>query len=148
MDSQLGSPEWIGVARDFVRSVGAETTDDAVRLLARDVTCRVHGHHSLSGAFAGREAVAEHLAAVITQTDGRIHPVKFDDWMLGLRHVSVLVDVHVEVGGAAELLRHLILMRFNPEDLIDDVTVFFSDPDVAERLYGGLLRDGSTRRPS
>lgn len=146
MDYELGNPEWISSARSFVTSLGSGTTDGALALLAPEVVYRVLGHHALSGAFSGREAAAKHLEAIFTQTDGRFDPTKFDDWMLGLRHVSVLVDVHAEVGGAAQRLRHLILMRFNAEDLIEEVTVFFSDPDVAERLYGHFLRDGSTRR--
>jgi hypothetical protein len=112
------------------------------------VSYRVLGHHALSGAFSGRDQAGAHLKAIILQTDGRFDPVKFEDWMLGLFHVSVIVDVRAEVGGAGQRLRHLILMRFNAGDLIDEVTVFFSDPDVAERLYGHLLRDGSSRPES
>ncbi len=143
MDHELGNPEWIGSARSFVTSLSAAPSDDALRLLAPDVTYRVLGHHSLSGTFSGRAEVAKHLEALIKQTGGRLDPVKFDDWMLGLSHVSVLVDIHAEVGGAALRLRLLILMRFNAEDLIEDITVYFSDPEAAERLYGHLLRDGS-----
>jgi hypothetical protein len=146
MDGDFGNPEWIGIARSFVTSLGVGNTNEALKSFATDVVYRVVGHHALSGPFSGRDAVAKHFKAIITQTDGRFDPVKFDDWMLGLSHVSILVDVHVEVGGASQQLRHLILMRFNVEDLIDDVTVFFSDPEVAERLYGHLLRDGSTRQ--
>jgi hypothetical protein len=146
MDYEHGNVDWIGIARSFVTSVGDGRTDDALRLLTPDVTGRVHGHHSLSGTFSGREDVAKHFAAMMAQTDGRIDPVKFDDWMLGLRHISVLVDIHVEVGGAAELLRHLILMRFNVDDLIEELTIFFWDPDAAERLYGDRLREGPKRR--
>ena len=68
--------------------------------------------------------------------------------MLGLRHVSILVEIDAQVGGAAERLGHLILMRFNGADLVEDVTVFFSDPDVADRLYGQLLRVASSDRPA
>jgi hypothetical protein len=145
MESELGNPDWIDIARSFISSVGVASPDDALRLLAPDATYRVLGHHALAGAFSGRDAIAGHLAALITQTDGRFDPVKYVDWMLGLRHVSMLVDVHVEVGRAGLLLRHLILMAFNADDLIEEVTVFSSDPDVAERLYGHLLRDASTK---
>jgi len=148
MDNGLGNPKWISIARSFVTSLGLESTDDALRPLAPAVTFRVLGHHSLSGTFSGRDQVAKHLTSIIIQTDGRFDPVKFDDWMLGLSHVAVLVDIHAEVGGAAQRLRHLILMRFNAEDLIEEVTVFFSDPEAAERLYGHLLRDGSSRQES
>ncbi len=145
MDDDFGNPEWIDIGRSFVTSLGGARSDDALRLLAPNVAYRVLGHHSLSGAFSGREAVAQHLKAIVTQTDGRFDPVKFEDWMLGLRHVAVLLVVHAEVGGAAQQLRHLILMRFNDENLIDEVVVFFSDPEAAERLYGHLLRDDPTQ---
>jgi hypothetical protein len=138
---EFGNPKWIDIARSFVLSLGVATTDDALQSVAPNATYRVLGHHSLSGEFSGRDAIAKHLVAIVTQTDGRFDPVKFVDWMIGLRHVSVLVDVHVQVGHAAQLLRHLILMAFNAEDLIEEVIVFTSDPDVAERLYGHLLRE-------
>ncbi|MGO8876259.1 MAG: hypothetical protein ACLQNG_10920 [Acidimicrobiales bacterium] len=144
MDDELGNPQWISVARSFVTNLGLGRTDEALRSLAPTVSYRVLGHHALSGTFSGRDQVAKHLKAIILQTDGRFDPVKFDDWMLGLFHVSILVDVQAEVGGASQRLRHLILMRFNSEDLIEEATIFFSDPDVAERLYGHLLRDGSS----
>jgi hypothetical protein len=32
-------------------------------------------------------------------------------------------------------------MAFNNENLIEEVIVFTSDPDVADRLYGHLLRE-------
>ncbi|HEV8065364.1 MAG TPA: hypothetical protein VGP46_11055 [Acidimicrobiales bacterium] len=148
MDHELGNPEWLGTARAFVTNLGAHATADTLRLLAPDVSYRVLGHHALSGTFSGREAVAAHLEAIINQTDGRLDPVKFDDWMLGLSHVSVLVDILVEVGAASQRLRHLILMRFNADDLIDELTVFFSDPASADRLYGHLLRDASNKPES
>jgi hypothetical protein len=140
MEHELGNPRWIDTARSFVTSLRDTTPDEAVRFLAPDVVYRVIGHHSLSGSFSGRDAAAEHLKALITQTDGRFDPVKFVDWMLGLRHVAVLVDIHVEVGRAGRLLRHLLLMGFGADDLVTELTVFSSDPDVAERLYGHLLR--------
>lgn len=143
MDNEFGNPEWIDTARSFVTRLGTPHSDEALDLLAPNVTYRVLGHHSLSGEFTGRDAVATHLAAIVTQTAGRFDPVKFIDWMLGLSHVSVLLDVHAEVGGAAELLRLLIAMAFDGDDRIQELTVFFSDPDVAERLYGHLLRDAS-----
>ncbi len=142
MDVELGNPEWIGTARSFVGGIGVGTIDDAARLLAPDVVYRVLGHHALSGVFSGRDAVAAHLRAVISQTDGRFDPVKFDDWMLGLRHVSVLVDV--QAGGRR-------CFPATPTPALDAVRcgrphrgshgLSFSDPDVAERLYGHLLRD-------
>lgn len=144
MAEELGNPQWIDIARSFITSLGVARTDDALALLAPDATYRVLGRHALSGTFVGRDAIGEHLAALITQTDGRFDPVKFVDWMLGLRHVSLLVDVHVEVGRAEQLLRHLILMAFNIDDQIEEVTVFSSDPDVAERLYSHFLRDELT----
>jgi hypothetical protein len=110
MTDELGNPTRIDIARSFVLSLGVATTNDALQLVAPDATYRVLGHHSLSGSFSGRDAIAKHLAAIVTQTDGRFDPVKFVDWMIGLRHVSVLVDVHVQVGRAAQLLRHLILI--------------------------------------
>jgi len=146
MDYGLGNPERIGVARSFVVSLGVAKTDEALQSLAPTATLRVLGHHSLSGAFSGRLEVAKHLEMLITQTDGRFDPVKFDDWMLGITHVSVLVEIHAEVGSAAQRLRHLILMRFGHDDLIEDVTVVFLDPEAADRLYGRFLRDGASRR--
>src|SRR5580658_9156313 len=139
MGEELGNPEWVDIARSFVLSLGVPKTGDELPSVAPDATYRVLGHHSLSGAFVGRDAIARHLTAIVTQTDGRFDPVKFVDWMLGMRHVSLIVDVHVEVGRASQLLRHLILMGFNADDLIQEVVVFSSDPDVAERLYGHLL---------
>ena len=144
MEHELGNPEWIDTARSFVTLLGAPTSDDALRLLTPDVTYRVLGNHALSGAFTGRDEAARHLAALVRQTEGRIDPIKFVDWMLGLSHVSVLVDVEVEVGSAAQQIEHLILMRFNAADLIDEVIVFFADPEVADRVYGRYLRGAPT----
>jgi len=107
-----------------------------MELLAPEVTYRVLGRHSLSGEFSGRRQVAEHLARLVERTQRTFNAVKWDDWMIGDRHVAAVVTVHAQARGALYVGRQIFVAEFNPEEEIAAMFVFFEDERAAKRFFG------------
>lgn len=120
----------------FLRHVGNKDVEQSLEQLSPDVVYRVEGNHVLAGVFSGREAVAGHLIGISEKTGGHLDPFKEDDVMVGVSHVSVLVNVRMQAQSSVIRTRYLLLLRFNTQDLIDHVTVFFEDLAAVERFYG------------
>lgn len=130
------SPTRLARAQRFLLAVGTPAFADAVGELSPDVTCRVLGSNAFSGTYTGREAVAAHLDRIVRFTRGTLDPVKWLDWLVGVDHVAALVEVHAQGQGARFHGRHLLLVRFDQLDRVDEVTVFFENLAAAERFFG------------
>jgi ketosteroid isomerase-like protein len=122
-------------AREFVRLIGRKQGDEALSLLAPNVTYLVPGHTPVSGLFTGPEAVAAHVSDVLALTEGSLEDVKWEDWMVGEHYVGLLVRVRVHFTGHVYDGRHLYLIRFDNQDRIDEVVVFFEDAEAMARAF-------------
>ena len=122
-------------AREFVRLIGRKEGSEALLLLAPSVTYRVPGHTPVSGVFTGPQAVAEHVSAVLEFTQGSLEDLKWEDWMVGEQYVGLLVRVRIHFTGHVYDGRHLYLIRFDNEDRIDEVVVFFEDEEAMARAF-------------
>ena len=118
----------------FLHHLGQRDLAETLELLSPKVTYRVLGDHALAGLFTGREDVTRHLLAIAERTRGHFAPFKQDDVMVGVNHVAVLVDVRIQAPTSTMRTRLLILLGFDPAELIDAVTVFFEDLTAFERF--------------
>ena len=134
--TEASEPTRAAKATHFLRHVGKEDLAETLQLLSTQVHYHVVGDHALSGTFTGRDAVAGHLIEIAERTSGRLDPFKEEDVMVGVDHVSVLVNVRMQSKGVTFRGRYLILMRFDPHDKIDQVTVFFEDEAAISRFFG------------
>ena len=66
-----------------------------------------------------------HLMRLFERTGGTFDAFKWEDWMLGEYHVAALANVHLNTKGQMYKGRHLFLVRFDKDDLIQEITVFF-----------------------
>ncbi len=128
--------------QEFLRQVGNKDVAKTLELLSPDVTYRVVGNHVLAGMFSGRDAVAAHLVAIAQKTSGHFDPFKEDDLMVGVNHVSVLVNIRMQTPVSVLRTRLLFLLRFNASEMIDQVTVFFEELGAVERFYDSRRSDG------
>lgn len=134
--SDLADPNRLVLAQRFLTAIRTNDDDQAIKMLSENVRYHVLGNHALAGTFEGPQAVVAHLLDIANLTSGRFDVIKVQDMMLGVQHVAVLMDVHMEAERKSTLGRQLILVRFDNSDLIDSVTVFVDDLDAAERFYG------------
>jgi ketosteroid isomerase-like protein len=129
-------PTRMARAQQFLMYIGRRQVDPGIALLAPDATYRVPGNHALGGVFTGRQEIARHLTALFERTGGTFDTYKWDDWMLGEHHVAALADVHVQTRGHMYRSRHLFLVRFDVDDQIAEITVFFEDLAALAQLIG------------
>ena len=115
--------------------VGHRDQDQVKELLSPLATYRVAGGRSSLGVFSGHERVAEHLCDLVEKTKGTYEAVKWEDWMVGEHHVAAWGDIQAESRGRRFAGRVLFLLRFNLDDMIDEVIVFPEDPASAEQFF-------------
>ena len=126
----------LAIARQFLAHIGHRDVDQGIELLSADATSRVPGSRALAGTFSGRDEVMRHLTDLYERTGGTFDAYKWEDWMVGEHHVAALADVHFDAKGQMYEGRHLLLVRFDLDDKIEEITVFFGDQRSIERLLG------------
>jgi ketosteroid isomerase-like protein len=129
-------PTRMAIAQQFLAHIGHRDLDQGIELLSPDATARVPGSHALAGTFSGRDEIIRHLINLYERTGGTFEAYKWDDWMLGELHVAALASVHLNTKGQMYKGSHLLLVRFDIHDKIDEITVFFEDQRSFERLLG------------
>ncbi len=125
----------IEITQQFLAHIGHGDLDQSARLLSPDATYRVMGSHPLAGVFSGKEAICQHLVQLYERTKGTFDTVKWEDWMLGENHVAALASIRVQSRGKIYKGRNLFVVRFNSEDKISEVNIFFEDAEAAERFF-------------
>jgi ketosteroid isomerase-like protein len=129
-------PTRLSIAREFLTSIGKGDVGPALALLSPQAVYRVTGRHAMAGVFSGSEDIAHHLALLYQRTKGTFDTVKWEDWLVGEEHVAALSDVHMDVDRRMYSARHLTLVRFDLDDLIREITVYFEDEPSLERFLG------------
>lgn len=125
-------------AREFLTRCFAGDFDQATPSLAHNAVYYVPGAHLLAGEFHGAEEIVRHLTNLLTMTRGRVDVLKWDDWMVGNPHVTVLQHVQAQYSGSIYEGRQLYLLKFDVDDLITEIRVFFEDQARADRFFGRL----------
>jgi uncharacterized protein len=133
LDSQ---PSLASAARIFLQHYGRGDSDVVLRLMSEHVTYHVPGHSRLSGVFTGREAVAQHLANIHDVASGTMAASKVDDLMVGVTHVTAMVETHAQSDGRSYHGRVLYLFSFDVDGLIDGIALFPCDEAALERFVG------------
>ena len=84
---------------------------------------------------SGQAQVADHLCDLVEKTKGSFEAVKWEDWMVGMQHVSGWAHIQAEWRGRSFAGRVLFLLRFDLDDKIDEVIVFPEDPATAGEFF-------------
>jgi ketosteroid isomerase-like protein len=129
------APTRLQLAQQFMDSISRYDADGAAGLLSPKAIYRVEGANALSGTFSADEIV-NHLLSVFRRTSGTLDATKFDDWLIGDYHVVCLFQVTFHAAGRRYSGQIVYLFRFDNEDRIDKVNVFFEDPDAFSRFIG------------
>jgi ketosteroid isomerase-like protein len=129
-------PTRVDIAREFLTSIGKGDVGPSLPLLSPQAVYRVTGRHAMAGVFSGSGDIAHHLALLYQRTKGTYDTVKWEDWLVGQEHVAALSEVHIEADGRMYKARHLTLVRFDLDDLIREITVYFDDEPSLERFLG------------
>lgn len=125
----------LAVARKFLqKALGGEITE-AVQLLDPDVTYYIPGSSKLSGEFQGPDAVARHTAEFMRLTDRRVDVLKWEDWLAGVSHVALVVQLRVQRNDMTETTRFIQLVSMSEGNKIRRIEVFFSNQAAIERFF-------------
>ena len=122
----------LATAQQFVSHIGHHDFERSIELLSSDVTYRVAGTSALAGTFSGCGEVTRHLIDLVERTAGTFDALKWEDWMVGERHVAALVKIQVDAAARRYEGRVLFLVRFDVDDKIEEIVVFFEDERAAE----------------
>jgi ketosteroid isomerase-like protein len=125
----------VAIAQDFIQKALRGDLDAVAVLLDPAVTYRVPGTNHLAGRFVGLQPVLEHLVQLRAYTEGVVDFAKWEDWMVGVNHVSLLVDIFFQHLGGQHTFRAIFLLEFTEDDLIRSVEVYFSDLAEADRFF-------------
>lgn len=123
------------MAQAFFRQFIRGDVSSAATLLHEKATYWVPGSHQPSGCFAGRDAVAGHLSAVLDLTNRTVNVLQWEDWMAGVTEVAGVVHLGVQRPGRAERFKAVFLLAVDEAGLITQMEMFFSDPDSAGRFF-------------
>jgi hypothetical protein len=123
------------LAQQFMAFLGRSDVEGAVGLLSPSAIYRSEGVNSLSGTFSA-QGIVDHLLATMKRTSGSLDATKFDDWLIGEYHVACLVQITFHGAGRRYSGHVEFLFRFDSDDLIDKVNVFFEDADAFARFLG------------
>ena len=126
----------VHIARQFALHVGRRDVAQALPLLSSEVSYRVLGDHSLAGTFIGPDAVASHLIYLADRTMGTFDTLKWVDWLVGEDHVAALAEVHMQADERIFHGRPLFLMKFDINDRISEITIFFESEADALWFFG------------
>jgi ketosteroid isomerase-like protein len=126
----------MAAAQLFLSHIGRGDVDQAIDLLAENVTYVAQGNSALAGIFIGRDAVSRHLTALVERTKGTFEAFKWDDWLIGEHHVVGLSSIHGQSHGRMYKGRSVTVLAFNVADEIDHLTVFFEDQAAIDRFIG------------
>jgi ketosteroid isomerase-like protein len=124
------------IAQQLATHLGRRDFDQFIGLLSKDVEYRVGGSNVLAGDFRGPDAVVTHMKDLVNRTDGTYDAVKWEDWLVGEQYVAALVRIHAQEPGQLFASRILVLLRFDPEDKVCEITIFFEDTSAADRFFG------------
>ena len=131
----MAGEEWISIVEEFFQKSFRGEIGQAVALLDPEVTYDVSGSHPRAGHFRGPTEVARHMSDLLELTHRTLNVLRWEDWMVGVNHIAVLVHMRLQRTGAVHTTRVMILVGMSREDRIRSVEVFFADPVAAERVF-------------
>jgi ketosteroid isomerase-like protein len=129
-------PSQLEIAQRLAAHLGHLDFDELTDLLSQDVTYRVGGNHPLAGIFRGPDEVVAHMRQLVDWTGNTFDAFKWEDWLVGDRHVAALVRIHAQAHAAVYAGQILVLFGFDSADRVCDITIFFEDAIAAERFFG------------
>ncbi len=133
--SKMAGENWISTVEEFFQKCFRGEIEQAVALLDPEVTYDVSGSHPRAGRFRGPAEVAKHMSDLLEVTHGTLNVLRWEDWMVGVNHLAVLLDLRLQRTGTVHTTRVIVLVGMSNEDRIRSVEVFFADPVAADRVF-------------
>jgi hypothetical protein len=99
------------------------------------VSFQIAGWHQAAGHLEGREAVAQHLRALLGLTKRTFDVLQWEDWMAGSNHVAALAHLSVQRSGAILDFRTVYLIEVTDAAKIRRIEMFFEDQAAVENFY-------------
>lgn len=130
----MAREKWTSVVQEFLQKCFEGAIGEAVELLDPEVTYHVPGSNSQAGHFKGAQAVAQHISALLALTEHTVNVLQWEDWMLGVNYVAVLIHLRVQRIGEIHTFRTIYLAGMSREDKIRSVEIFFDDQAAADRI--------------
>jgi len=134
--TEAAPPTRLEIAQRFLLHLGHRGAEESMELLSPDVSYRVPGRHALSGTFAGREKVKQHLRDLDEAARGTFEATKWEDWLVGEHYVAAVASFTANAGGRLLATRVLYLVRFDVAGLIAGIEVYFGDESSPSRFFG------------
>jgi ketosteroid isomerase-like protein len=128
----------VTVVQEFFQKFFGGNVAAACDLLDPHVVDVVPGTHAPSGVFQGAQAVAAHLSTFLQLTEDSIDVLKWEDWMVGIDNVSVLVKIHLQREGEQHDFRVIFLVALTEYDgrqRISRIESFYSDQAAFDRFF-------------
>ena len=124
----------IAAAQEFFQRLFRGEVSSAIELLDEEVNFQIGGSHQAAGHFEGRDAVAQHLRALLGLTQRTFDVLQWEDWMAGSDHVAALAHLSVQPPGALLNFRTVYLIEMTDDAKIRRIQMFFDDQAAVENL--------------
>jgi ketosteroid isomerase-like protein len=128
----------IAAAQHFFEKAFRGEVSSAVELLDEEVSYQIAGSHQAAGHLEGREAVAQHLGALLGLTERTLDVLEWEDWMAGSRHVAALARMSVQRPGAILDFRTVYLIEMTDDAKIRRSEMFFDDRAAVENFFSWM----------
>jgi ketosteroid isomerase-like protein len=124
----------IAAAQQFFEKAFRGEVSSAIELLDEEVSFQIGGSHRAAGHLEGREAVAQHLGALLGLTQRTFDVLQWEDWMAGTNHVAALAHLSVQPPGAILDFMSVYLIEVTDDAKIRRIEMFFDDQAAVENL--------------
>ena len=124
----------IAAAQQFFEKAFRGEVSSAVDLLDEEVSFQIAGWHQAAGHLEGREAVAQHLGALLGLTQRTFDVLQWEDWMAGSNYVAALAHLSVQPPGGILNFRVVYLIEVTDNAKIRRIEMFFDDQAAVENL--------------
>jgi hypothetical protein len=126
----------VRLAQEFLGHLGRPDTKAALEMLSPSATYDVIGRNEGKNRFSTTEEILEHLRDLGHRTQGTLEATKWDDWLIGDRHIACIAHIQAQSKQQLYVGRELFVFAFDDANLIERVTVVLEDAPAAARFFG------------
>lgn len=132
----------VAAAQEFFEKSFSGEVSSAIELLDEKVSYQIAGSYEAAEHFEGREAIAQHLGALLKLTERTLAVLEWEDWMSGGSHVAALARMSVQRPGAVLDFRTVYLIEVTDDAKIRRIEMFFDDQTSVESFFS-WMRSGT-----
>ncbi|GFE67070.1 nuclear transport factor 2 family protein [Litoreibacter roseus] len=124
-----------GTVQSFLAAAYGGKIEDAKRYLTDDLRLEIAGSSAVSGTRSGPDAFFENFGRMLELTEHTYTMTEQTDWCASLDRVVLVATEQTTKDGKPLTFRRAVIYRFRSE-LIDQISVYELDPDVAAAAFG------------